>query len=178
MTNFNSFRLLAGTKSKTAKRVGRGLSAGGGKTAGRGTKGQGSRTGFGRKVADWFEGGQTPLYRRLAKKRGFSRVRTKPITLSTTVINRLYHDGEVVSPETLIAKRFIRPRQARATIKLVTGLPLAVQVRFDGLITTKSSQVAEPETTAKGKKKVDSSVSGVSKSGVNAEDLKTDLAQS
>ncbi len=51
------------------KRVGRGISAGGGKTAGRGTKGQNSRTGGG--VRPGFEGGQNPLAKRLPKKRGF-----------------------------------------------------------------------------------------------------------
>lgn len=54
----------------TKKRVGRGISAGGGKTAGRGTKGQNSRTGGGVKLG--FEGGQTKLSRRLPKKRGFN----------------------------------------------------------------------------------------------------------
>lgn len=55
--------------SKASKRVGRGIAAGGGKTAGRGTKGQGAR-GSG-KIKPGFEGGQTKLARRLPKKRGF-----------------------------------------------------------------------------------------------------------
>jgi large subunit ribosomal protein L15 len=55
--------------SKNRKRVGRGISAGGGKTAGRGTKGQNSRSGGG--VRAGFEGGQNPLAKRLPKKRGF-----------------------------------------------------------------------------------------------------------
>lgn len=52
------------------KRVGRGISAGQGKTAGRGTKGQNARTGGG--VRPGFEGGQNPLAKRLPKKRGFA----------------------------------------------------------------------------------------------------------
>lgn len=57
-------------QSKTArKRVGRGISAGGGKTAGRGTKGQKARTG--KKLKPGFEGGQTKLAMRLPKARGF-----------------------------------------------------------------------------------------------------------
>jgi large subunit ribosomal protein L15 len=60
---------LVTTKKKTGKRVGRGIAAGQGKTAGRGTKGQNSRTGSSRKPG--FEGGQNPLMQRLPKLRGF-----------------------------------------------------------------------------------------------------------
>src|SRR3989338_2199001 len=80
------------------KRVGRGISAGGGKTAGRGTKGQKARGGSGRKVQEWFEGGQTPLYRTAAKKRGFNHKVTKNIAVTTDVINHFFKDGETVSP--------------------------------------------------------------------------------
>lgn len=58
---------------KRPKRVGRGISAGGGKTAGRGTKGQHARTGKGRRFG--FEGGQTPLLRRQPKLGGFRNPR-------------------------------------------------------------------------------------------------------
>jgi large subunit ribosomal protein L15 len=54
---------------KDTKRVGRGIGSGYGKTAGRGTKGQNSRSGGG--VRPGFEGGQNPLAKRLPKKRGF-----------------------------------------------------------------------------------------------------------
>jgi large subunit ribosomal protein L15 len=57
------------TKSKSIKRVGRGIAAGQGKTAGRGTKGQNSRTGSSRRPG--FEGGQNPLMQRFPKLRGF-----------------------------------------------------------------------------------------------------------
>jgi large subunit ribosomal protein L15 len=55
---------------KPRTRVGRGIAAGKGKTAGRGTKGQKSRTGHGA-LAPWFEGGQTPIHVRVPKLRGF-----------------------------------------------------------------------------------------------------------
>ncbi|MCP5096390.1 MAG: 50S ribosomal protein L15 [Chloroflexi bacterium] len=58
---------------KKRKRVGRGISAGQGKTAGRGTKGQGARSGGGKGI--YFEGGQLPLARRLPYKRGFTNIR-------------------------------------------------------------------------------------------------------
>jgi large subunit ribosomal protein L15 len=67
---------------KKRKRVGRGISAGGGKTAGRGTKGQGARSGGGK--GQYFEGGQLPLARRLPFKRGFTNIRKityKPVNL-------------------------------------------------------------------------------------------------
>lgn len=60
---------------KRKGRVGRGIAAGQGKTAGRGTKGQGSRTGSSRKPG--FEGGQNPLMQRLPKLRGFKSIRPK-----------------------------------------------------------------------------------------------------
>src|SRR6186713_3443311 len=54
---------------KPRTRVGRGIAAGKGKTAGRGTKGQNARAGG--SIPPWFEGGQTPLHRRIPKLRGF-----------------------------------------------------------------------------------------------------------
>ncbi len=60
--------------NKDRKRVGRGISAGGGKTAGRGTKGQGSRTG--KKLAASFQGGQRALVQAIPKNRGFKSLRT------------------------------------------------------------------------------------------------------
>ncbi|MFN2125888.1 MAG: 50S ribosomal protein L15 [Candidatus Promineifilaceae bacterium] len=68
---------------KKRKRVGRGISAGGGKTAGRGTKGQNARSGGGK--GQYFEGGQLPLARRLPFKRGFTNINKiyyKPVNLS------------------------------------------------------------------------------------------------
>ena len=91
---------LKPTQKKTArKRVGRGISSGLGKTSGRGQKGQKSRTGGG--VRRGFEGGQTPLYRRLPK-RGFNNERFakhyQEVTL--TMLNKATTD--VVDAESLI----------------------------------------------------------------------------
>ncbi len=63
---------------KKRKRVGRGIGSGLGKTAGRGHKGQRNRSGGG--VPAWFEGGQTPLYRRLPK-RGFTNIFQKDVEI-------------------------------------------------------------------------------------------------
>ncbi|MBI2797702.1 50S ribosomal protein L15 [Candidatus Saccharibacteria bacterium] len=76
------------TKKTARKRVGRGIAAGQGKTAGRGTKGQNSRTGGG--VSVGFEGGQTKLSMRLPKARGFkSRNRVKFQLIQTSQLNSL-----------------------------------------------------------------------------------------
>lgn len=64
---------LQATANKSRKRVGRGISAGGGKTAGRGTKGQNSRTG--KKLHATFQGGQNPIIAAAPKKRGFKSKR-------------------------------------------------------------------------------------------------------
>ncbi|MCA9874973.1 MAG: 50S ribosomal protein L15 [Anaerolineales bacterium] len=77
----HDLRPNSGAKKKR-KRVGRGISAGQGKTAGRGTKGQNARSGGGKGV--YFEGGQLPLARRLPYKRGFtntSKVYYKAVNL-------------------------------------------------------------------------------------------------
>src|SRR5206468_9898375 len=68
--------------SNTARtRVGRGIAAGKGKTAGRGTKGQKARAGS--SIPPWFEGGQTPLHQRIPKLRGFRN----PFRLEYEVVN-------------------------------------------------------------------------------------------
>lgn len=71
MTKYNELQIEA---NRGKKRVGRGISAGGGKTAGRGTKGQGARTG--KKLNPTFQGGQRTLVRAVPKARGFKSIRT------------------------------------------------------------------------------------------------------
>lgn len=75
------------SKSKAPKRVGRGISAGQGKTAGRGTKGQMARTGAKRKPG--FEGGQNPLMQRMPKLRGFRSLKTKALEIYTGQLDTL-----------------------------------------------------------------------------------------
>lgn len=92
--------------SKTRKRVGRGISAGQGKTAGRGTKGQGARTG--KKLGHGFMGGQGPLVQRIPKARGFKSLRVPAQTVyvdqlndvkGTTIDNQaLFEAGLVATP--------------------------------------------------------------------------------
>ena len=86
---------------KTRKRAGRGPGSGNGKTAGRGTKGQKSRSGYSRKPG--FEGGQMPLNRRLPK-RGFNHETRFPLALvNVGRLERIFDAGADVTPETLAA---------------------------------------------------------------------------
>jgi len=81
-----------------AYRKGRGHGSGNGKTAGRGHKGQGARSGSGGKLG--FEGGQMPLYRRLPK-RGFHCINSKEIIPVNVYALNLFEDGAVVDIEAL-----------------------------------------------------------------------------
>jgi large subunit ribosomal protein L15 len=88
--------------TKERRRVGRGIGGKGGKTAGRGTKGQGARG----SVKPGFEGGQMPLSRRVPKLKGFRN----PFRVEYAVVNLDTlegFEGDVVSPETLRAKGLV-----------------------------------------------------------------------
>ena len=91
------------TKRETKKRVGRGVGSGLGKTSGRGHKGQKARSGGG--VRRGFEGGQTPLYRRLPK-RGFNNRFAKTYTeVTLTMLNQ--SEATEVTAESLLAEGII-----------------------------------------------------------------------
>ena len=83
---------------KSPKRIGRGAGSGWGKTAGKGQKGQNSRSGGG--VRPGFEGGQMPLYRRLPK-RGFTNIFAKEYTCINVDRLNVFEDGTEVTPELL-----------------------------------------------------------------------------
>ena len=95
--------LQPAVKKVSRRRVGRGIGSGLGKTSGRGHKGQKARSGGG--VRRGFEGGQTPLYRRLPK-RGFTNINTKNYTeITLTMLNKA--TTEEVTAESLIADGII-----------------------------------------------------------------------
>src|SRR5881296_2676283 len=88
------------------KRVGRGPGSGHGKTAGRGEKGQKSRTGFSRQLG--FEGGQMPLHRRLPK-RGFTNIFKKHwIEVSLEALEKHFSADDEVTPEVLHNRGIIK----------------------------------------------------------------------
>lgn len=102
----NDLRPAEGSR-KNRKRIGRGNSSGHGTTAGRGTKGQLSRSGGGK--GKGFEGGQQPLAMRLPKLPGFinhNRVEYAPVNLSR--LDVLYSDGETVDGASLVEKGVIK----------------------------------------------------------------------
>ena len=91
---------------KEKKRKGRGPGSGLGKTAGRGHKGQKARGSS--KVEPWFEGGQTPLHRRLPK-RGFKNINKKVYAIvNVKTLEEKFEEGEVVTPESLLEKGIIK----------------------------------------------------------------------
>ena len=88
------------------KRVGRGTGSGLGKTSGKGQKGQKSRSGA--SINPVFEGGQSPLYRRL-HKRGFSNAqfKTRYQQINVSELN-IFNDGDTVTPELLKEKGIVK----------------------------------------------------------------------
>jgi large subunit ribosomal protein L15 len=99
---------------KERKRLGRGIGSGQGKTAGKGHKGQNARSGGGVRLG--FEGGQTPLFRRLPK-RGFTNIhRVEYAEVNLETLNR-FDEGIEITPELLIEARIIK--NAKAGIKIL-----------------------------------------------------------
>ncbi len=99
---------LSAAKNKNKTRVGRGISAGKGKTAGRGTKGQNSRTGGGVRIG--FEGGQNPLNQRMPKLRGFTshRPKTYEVKLSELPTSSKNVDNKVLTEAGITPTEFVK----------------------------------------------------------------------
>ena len=116
--------------TKAAKRVGRGIGSGSGKTCGRGHKGQKSRSGGYRKVG--FEGGQMPIQRRLPKV-GFNSVKKR---LSAEVrLNELTAlSADVITLDVLIAANIVPAFTKR--VKVILSGEIATAVKLDGVLAT------------------------------------------
>lgn len=136
----NISTLFQGIKKTNRKRVARGIAGSGGKTAGRGTKGQNARGGSGRKVQEWFEGGQTPLYRKQAKNRGFRSISPRVITITTETLGRFYKEGDTVSHQTLLDHKIIRKAEFSLPVKIVKRGQITPNLKFSGVKVTKSLQ--------------------------------------
>ena len=106
MAEYNPILSAPQGANKKPKRVGRGSSSGLGTTAGKGNKGQQSRSGG--KTYVGFEGGQIPLYRRIARK-GFSNYPFKKeyVCINVELLETKFNDGETVNKASLIEKGFI-----------------------------------------------------------------------
>jgi len=112
MAEYNPILSAPQGANKKPKRVGRGSSSGLGTTAGKGNKGQQSRSGKGAPYVG-FEGGQMPLYRRIAIK-GFSNYPFKKeyVCINLNQLESKYNDGETVDKESLVKKGFISAKAA------------------------------------------------------------------
>jgi large subunit ribosomal protein L15 len=112
---------------KSRKRLGRGVGSGKGKTAGRGTKGQNSRSGGG--VRPGFEGGQMPIHRRLPK-RGFTNIFKKKIAVINIHDLSTFESGSVVDEAALVRVGLVKGQ--RDGIKLLGNgeikIPLTIKI--------------------------------------------------
>jgi len=125
------------------KRVGRGIGSGHGKTAGRGTKGQKARD----QVPLTFEGGQTPLHRRLPRLKGFKNPTHKEYTIiNVALLEERFEAGDEVTPDLLVKRRIIKKLEKDGLKVLGEGeLTKALTVRAH-----KFSKTAEQKITAAG----------------------------
>ncbi|MBL8087215.1 MAG: 50S ribosomal protein L15 [Chthonomonas sp.] len=128
--------------TKRKRRVARGIGSGMGKTATRGTKGQKAR----RQIKPWFEGGQTPISRRLPVKKGFRNVNHKEYTIvNLDDLEKHFEKGATVTPETLQEKGIIGAIKDGVKILAFGEITKALKVSAH-----KFSAVAEEKITKAG----------------------------
>lgn len=125
-------------EAKKRKIVGRGPGSGMGKTSTRGEKGQKSRSGV--SISPWFQGGQTPLYRRLPK-RGFSNAKftTRYATINLSDLNKHFNDGDVVTPTVLKEKGIIK--------KQLSGVKVLGNGNLEKKLTIKANRFSSSAVT-------------------------------
>jgi large subunit ribosomal protein L15 len=130
------FDIRAPKGQRKNKRLGRGVGSGHGKTAGKGTKGQKARAGGGVRLG--FEGGQMPLFRRIAR-RGFSNYPFKKIYQVVNVgdLNR-FSDGDTVTPESLASKGLARRKSMG--VKILGAGELARKLTVEGVHVSESAR--------------------------------------
>ena len=133
--NLNSIKPAAGSKA-SAKRVGRGIGSGLGKTCGRGHKGQKSRSGGFHKVG--FEGGQMPLQRRLPMVGFSSRIARVTAEIRLSELTKLAED--VVTLEVLKKANLVNKSVARA--KVFASGEIGRAVTLKGVAATKGARAA------------------------------------
>ena len=126
------------SEMKARKRVGRGPGSGMGKTSTRGENGQKSRSDA--SIKPWFQGGQSPLYRRIPK-RGFNNknfaVRYATINLSD--LNNFFNDGDVVTPEILFERKILK--------KELNGVKILGNGNLDKKLTIKAHRFTSSAVT-------------------------------
>lgn len=125
-------------ETKANKRVGRGPGSGMGKTSTRGENGQKSRSGA--SISAWFQGGQTPLYRRIPK-RGFNNKMFKHVyaTINLSLLNKFFKDGDVVTPELLKERGIIK--------KELEGIKVLASGKLEKKLTIKAHRFSSKAVT-------------------------------
>ncbi len=149
---------LQTTKQKSAKRVGRGIAAGQGKTAGRGTKGQGARTGS--RAKPGFAGGTNPLMQQLPKLPGFRSHKLAAETVYTGELEQF--GGKTVDANTLaeaglISNAYVKVKlitKGEITKKVTVKLPAASEsaiaaIQSAGGTFEKTARLSRPKTSTK-----------------------------
>lgn len=131
----NELSPALGAKKK-ARRLGRGIGSGLGKTGGRGVKGQTSRSGS--SIPAGFEGGQMPIYRRLPKFGFTSKLAMTTAEVRLSELNKI--KGDVVDLSSLKAANIIRGDMKRARI-ILSG-ELSRKLTFKGVKVTKGAKAA------------------------------------
>ena len=127
--------------TKNRNRVGRGIGSGNGKTAGRGMKGQLSRSGGGKYKG--FEGGQMPIYRRLPK-RGFKNIFRKTYAeVNVATLNR-FDDGTTVDPVVLVEEGILKNVCDGIRILGNGELTKKLTVRANGFTKTAEEKITAP----------------------------------
>ena len=115
-------------RQKNRKRKGKGIGTGLGKTAGRGHKGQKSRSGV---AVRNFEGGQMPIYRK-TPKRGFNslkKLNPKSLTLSLTSFNK-FDEGSVIDINFLVNSGFLKKKDQKKIIKIIDSIQFKKKLQF------------------------------------------------
>ncbi|MCF6767986.1 50S ribosomal protein L15 [Thiotrichales bacterium 19S11-10] len=131
--HLNTIAPAPGSKTR-AKRVGRGIGSGLGKTSGRGHKGQKARSGGYHKVG--FEGGQMPIQRRLPKFGFKSRVSTTTAEIRLSELNKI--EGDVIDLDILKQAGLVRKDMLRA--RIIASGELTKMFNFIGLHCTKGAK--------------------------------------
>jgi len=117
---------------KTRRRVGRGIGSGNGKTSGRGHKGAGSRSGHSSRLA--FEGGQTAIFRRVAKKgQSKSPSACGVRVLGVSLLSRSFQSGDLVDFSSLLAKSLISRTDKSYKVLAVGGIIIPLTLRVSAI---------------------------------------------
>ena len=125
-------------ETKVAKRVGRGPGSGMGKTSTRGENGQKSRSGA--SIKAWFQGGQTPLHRRIPI-RGFNNKNfaTKYAVINLADLEKFFNDGDTVTPEVLKERKIIK--------KQLCGVKILANGELTKKLTVKANRFSSKAVT-------------------------------